>query len=54
MSGSFKIGRLAGIQVGIHYTWLLALVLIAWSLAEGYFVPARTAPVCDSPTAASA
>lgn len=37
MSGSFKIGRLAGIQVGIHYTWLLALVLIAWSLAEGYF-----------------
>src|SRR6266567_6623277 len=37
MSGSFRLGRLAGIEVGIHYTWLFALVLITWSLAEGYF-----------------
>ena len=37
MQGSFKLGTLAGIDIRIHYTWLLALFLIAWSLALGYF-----------------
>jgi Zn-dependent protease len=37
MSGSFSIGRVAGIRIGIHYTWLLAFALIAWSLTAGYF-----------------
>jgi len=39
MRSSFKIGRIAGIDIGIHYTWILAFVLIAWSLAEGFFRP---------------
>jgi Zn-dependent protease/predicted transcriptional regulator len=37
MESSFKIGRIAGIQVGIHYTWLFAFFLVAWSLAQGFF-----------------
>ena len=37
MQGSFKLVTLAGIDIRLHYTWLLAFVLIAWSLAAGYF-----------------
>ncbi|SRR5579884_1119530 len=37
MESSFKLGRVAGIEVGIHYTWLFAFLLIAWSLAGGFF-----------------
>ncbi|MDD4859030.1 MAG: site-2 protease family protein [Dehalococcoidales bacterium] len=37
MRGSFKLGRIAGIEIGVHYTWLLAFFLIAWSLAQGFF-----------------
>jgi Zn-dependent protease/predicted transcriptional regulator len=37
MESSFKIGRIAGIQIGIHYTWLFAFFLVAWSLAQGFF-----------------
>src|SRR4029077_16578054 len=33
---SFNIGRIIGIPVRIHYTLSLLLLLIAWSLAEGY------------------
>ena len=37
MQGSFKLATLAGIDIRLHYTWLLAFFLIAWSLALGYF-----------------
>ena len=37
MRSSFKIARIAGIEIGIHYTWLFAFALIAWSLAVGFF-----------------
>ncbi len=37
MRGSFSLGRIAGIQIGVHYTWLLAFFVIAWSLAVGFF-----------------
>ena len=37
MRGSFRLGRIAGIEIGVHYTWLLAFVVISWSLAEGLF-----------------
>lgn len=37
MPSSFRIGRIAGIDIGIHYTWAFAFVLIAWSLADGFF-----------------
>ena len=37
MKPSFRLGRIAGVEIGIHYTWLFAFALIAWSLAEGFF-----------------
>ncbi|MCC6179566.1 MAG: site-2 protease family protein [Chloroflexi bacterium] len=37
MHSSFTIARVHGIPIGIHYTWLIAFVLITWSLAAGYF-----------------
>jgi hypothetical protein len=37
MRSSLQLGQLAGIKIGIHYTWLFAFVLIAWFLATGYF-----------------
>ncbi len=37
MQGSFKLGTFAAIDIRLHYTWLLAFFLIAWSLALEYF-----------------
>ena len=37
MQGTLKLGTLAGIDIRVHYTWLFAFILIAWSLAQGYF-----------------
>jgi len=37
VKGSLRLGRIAGIEIGIHYTWLLAFILITWSLAQGFF-----------------
>jgi Zn-dependent protease len=47
MQGSFKVGTIAGIDIRLHYTWLLAFLLIAWSLALGYFPMAGQSPVAD-------
>src|SRR5437660_7129493 len=37
MQGTLKLGTLTGIDIRVHYTWLFAFVLVAWSLAQGYF-----------------
>src|SRR5258707_14382927 len=37
MQGSLRLGTLAGIDIRVHYTWFFAFILIAWSLALGYF-----------------
>lgn len=37
MESSIRLGRIAGIPIGIHYTWLFAFALVAWSLAAGFF-----------------
>ncbi len=37
MKGSLRIARIAGIEISVHYTWILIFVLITWSLAAGYF-----------------
>ena len=39
MRGALRIGRVAGIEIRIHYTWILAFGIITWSLAQGYFPP---------------
>jgi Zn-dependent protease/CBS domain-containing protein len=36
MKGSLRVGRIAGIEIGIHYSWLLAFILFAWLFAEGF------------------
>ena len=37
MTSSFDLGRVAGIEIGAHWTWLAVVVLIIRSLAEGAF-----------------
>jgi Zn-dependent protease/CBS domain-containing protein len=37
MRGSFSIGKIAGIEIGIHYTWILAFILFAWVFGAGTF-----------------
>src|SRR5260370_13814853 len=37
MPGSFRIGRIAGIDIFIHVSWLIMIVLLTWSPASGWF-----------------
>jgi len=37
MTTSLRFGRVAGIEVGAHWTWLLVAALVVWSLAAGVF-----------------
>src|SRR3972149_2037533 len=37
MKSSFRLFRIAGIDIGIHYTWLFIFILVTWSLAQGVF-----------------
>jgi Zn-dependent protease len=37
MTSSFKLGRLAGVEIGIHWSWLLIFALIVWSLGGAVF-----------------
>ena len=37
MPGSFRIGKIAGIEIDVHVSWLLVVVLFTWSLATGWF-----------------
>jgi Zn-dependent protease len=34
---SLTLGRIAGIEIGIHSSWLFIAALVAWSLAHGYY-----------------
>jgi Zn-dependent protease/CBS domain-containing protein len=35
MFSSFKIGKIAGIEIGVHWSWLFIFALITWSFASG-------------------
>lgn len=37
MKPTFRLGRLAGVEVGIHWSWLLVFALIVWSLAGAVY-----------------
>jgi Zn-dependent protease len=36
--GGFPIGRVAGIDILVHWSWVLIFGLLTWSLAEGLFL----------------
>lgn len=42
MPGSFRIGKIAGIEISVHVSWLIIFVLLTWALATGWF--ARLSP----------
>jgi Zn-dependent protease/CBS domain-containing protein len=37
MNETLRLGRIAGIPIGINWTWAIIFVIFAWSLAEGVF-----------------
>ena len=37
INGALRIGKIAGIEIGVHWTWLIIFGLITWSLAAGFF-----------------
>ncbi len=37
MTGDIYLGRLTGIPFRLHWSWFLAMFLIAWTLATGFF-----------------
>jgi len=34
---TIRIARIAGIDIGVHYTWIIAFFFITWSLSVGFF-----------------
>jgi Zn-dependent protease/CBS domain-containing protein len=37
VSTTLRIGRIGGVDVGLHWSWLLVVALIVWSLSAGVF-----------------
>ncbi len=37
MNPSFQLGRIAGIRIGVNWSWLIVFALIVWSLAVAVF-----------------
>ena len=37
MSPSLSLGRIAGIRIGVHWSWLVVFGLMVWSLSETVF-----------------
>ena len=37
MRSSFRLGRIIGIEIDVHISWLFIFIFLTWSLAEGYF-----------------
>jgi Zn-dependent protease/predicted transcriptional regulator len=35
--GSLRVARIFGIDIEIHFSWLIILVILGWALAEGFF-----------------
>ena len=37
MKSTIRLGKIAGIEIGIHYSWFAVLALVTWSLADQFF-----------------
>ena len=33
--GSFKIGRIFGVDIGVHWSWIFIFAIVTWSFATG-------------------
>jgi len=38
--GGYRLGRLAGVDIVVHWSWFLIFVLLTWTLAQGLFLNA--------------
>ena len=47
MGSSIRLGRVAGVEIGINWSWLVVFALIVWSLAAGVF-PDQNPGLSDS------
>ena len=36
MESNIKLGRIFGVEIGLHYTWVIIALLIAFSLATRF------------------
>jgi Zn-dependent protease/CBS domain-containing protein len=46
VTDSIQIGRIAGIRIGVNWSWIVVFALIVWSLADGVF-PAQNLGLSD-------
>ncbi len=37
MRSSIRIATVNGIEIGVHYSWILVFLIVAWTLAVGFF-----------------
>ena len=37
MGSTIRLGKIAGIDIGIHYSWFFILALVTWTLASTLF-----------------
>ena len=37
MGVSFRLGQIAGIRIGLNWSWLVVVALITWTLKSGIF-----------------
>ncbi|GCF08692.1 hypothetical protein [Dictyobacter arantiisoli] len=37
MPGSLRIGKIVGIDIAFHVSWLIIAVLLSWSIETGWF-----------------
>ena len=35
MESSFKLGRIFGVNIGVHWSWLFIFFIVTYSFAEG-------------------
>ncbi len=47
MKSTFKLGRIFGIEIGFHYTWIFIVVFFSWSLSQFF---AATHPAWSTAT----
>ena len=46
MNATFSLGRIAGIKIGVNWSWLVVFALLVWSLASAVF-PAENPGLSD-------